>query len=65
MQTVRNIREESAPPPFWIVVEAIVALEKNWEKLTPAQQYNARNHLRAFAKNLPKIDRSKLPSSGE
>ena len=65
VRTVRNIREESAPPPFRIVMDAIIALEKNWDKLTPAQQYNARDHLRVFAKSLPPIDRSKLPSTGE
>ena len=62
---VHRIREETAPPPFRIVMDAIIALEKHWEHLTPAQQYNARDHLRVFAKNLPKIDPKTLPSSGE
>ena len=62
---MRNIREESAPPPFRIVMDAIQALEKNWDKLSPAQQYSARDHLRVFAKNLPKIDPKTLPSTGE
>lgn len=62
---VRNLREESAPPPFQIAVDAIQTLEKNWDTLTLAQQYNAREDLRASAKTLSPIDRSKLPSSGE
>ena len=65
VRTVRNIREESTPPPYRIVMHAIIALEKHWDKLTPAQQYNARDHLRVFAKNLPKIDPRTLPSTGE
>ena len=65
VRITRNIREESAPPPYRIVVDAIAALEKNWDKLTPAQQYNCREDLRVFAKSLPPIDRSDLPSTGE
>ena len=65
VRVVRNVREESVPPPIRIVADAILALYHNWDKLTPAQQYNCREDLRTFAKTLPKIDPKTLPSSGE
>jgi hypothetical protein len=46
--------------PGGYINDAIAALEKNWDTLNAAQQWSARERLRAFAKSLPTLDSKEL-----
>jgi hypothetical protein len=61
----RTVRQEIELDAWGHIATALRALEKHWHRLNPEQQWSARDHLRSFAKRLPKIDPADLPKSGD
>jgi hypothetical protein len=61
----RTVRQEIELDAWGHVATALRALEKYWPQLNPHQQWSARDHLRSFARQLPKIDPAELPKSEE
>jgi hypothetical protein len=60
----RTVREEIELDAWGYIATALRALEKHWPKLNPQQMWGLRDHLRSFAKRLPKIDPKDLPKRG-
>jgi hypothetical protein len=61
----RTVREEIELDAWGHIATALQTLEKHWYQLNPEQQWSARDHLRSFAKRLPKIDPATLPKNGD